>query len=81
MCKNPCGSTILLGLMAPGVSDRCHCTIVGLADLWLGVVRKKLGLSFLGVTRPTEHLIVADIEMTGLSSDVSATQHVWSDPN
>ena len=37
----------------------------------LGIVRKRLGLSFLGVTRPTEHLLVADIEMRGLSADVS----------
>ena len=37
----------------------------------LGIVRKRLGLTFLGVTRPTEHLVVADIEMRGLSADVS----------
>ena len=46
-------------------------TLYVLIKLFLGVVRHKLGLTFLGVTRPTEHLIVAEIEMTGLNSDVS----------
>lgn len=36
-----------------------------------GVVRKALGLTFLGVTRPSDRLIVADIEIKGLSRDVS----------
>ncbi|KAF7793062.1 hypothetical protein EIP86_004167 [Pleurotus ostreatoroseus] len=46
------------------------------ADGARSVVRKKLGLTFLGVTRPTEHLIVADIEITGLSPDY---WHTWGD--
>ena len=43
---------------------------------FLGVVRKKLGLTFLGVTRPAKPVVIADIEMTGLSSDVSVTRYV-----
>ena len=39
----------------------------------LGIVRKKLGLIFDGVTRPTEHFLVADIEIKGLSADVSTS--------
>ncbi|KAF7793734.1 hypothetical protein EIP86_004851 [Pleurotus ostreatoroseus] len=46
------------------------------ADGARSIVRKRLGLSFLGVTRPTEHLVVADIEMRGLSSDY---WHTWGD--
>lgn len=37
----------------------------------LGIVRKLLGLTFIGVTRPSDRTIVADIEIKGLTTDVS----------
>lgn len=37
----------------------------------LGIVRKTLGLTFIGVTRPSDRTIVADIEIKGLTADVS----------
>ncbi len=36
-----------------------------------GVVRKQLGLTFLGVTKEHDRIIVGDIEVKGLSMDVS----------
>lgn len=38
-----------------------------------GVVRKKLGLSFLGESRNVENLVVGDIHVEGLSNDVSTS--------
>ncbi len=37
----------------------------------LGIVRKTLGLTFIGVTHPSDLTIVADIEIKGLTTDVS----------
>ncbi len=41
------------------------------ADGARGVVRKLLGLSFLGETRVVEHLVVGDVTVEGLTEEVS----------
>ncbi|TDL23952.1 hypothetical protein BD410DRAFT_720172, partial [Rickenella mellea] len=48
------------------------------ADGAKGMVRKKLGLKFMGDTRDADELVVGDVEITGLNSDF---WHFWSDPS
>lgn len=40
-------------------------------SLYLGVVRKMINLSFVGETRDSDELVVGDVEVTNLSTDVS----------
>ncbi|KAF7792720.1 hypothetical protein EIP86_003818 [Pleurotus ostreatoroseus] len=59
-----------------GVEETIRVDYLIGADGSRSVVRKKLGLTFDGVTRPMEHLLVADIEIKGLSAD---SVHSWGD--
>lgn len=43
------------------------------ADDFAGVVRKLLGLSFLGETRTGEHWVIADVKIKGIDIDTDVS--------
>ncbi|EPQ61272.1 hypothetical protein GLOTRDRAFT_113667 [Gloeophyllum trabeum ATCC 11539] len=61
------------GDLVPGVIEARW--LVG-ADGGKGIVRKQLGLTFLGETRAEDGLVIADVHITGLSNDY---WHMWGD--
>ncbi|GBE86251.1 predicted protein [Sparassis crispa] len=58
------------------ISETVTCLWLVGVDGAKGVVRKQLGLSFLGETRVEESIIVGDIELRGLDTDY---WHTWGD--
>lgn len=51
--------------------------VVGIAtDGLVGVVRKLLGLSFLGETRGGEHWVIADVRVKGIAIDANVSTYL-----
>jgi 2-polyprenyl-6-methoxyphenol hydroxylase-like FAD-dependent oxidoreductase len=71
-----------VNLLKRGINANAEGTVERVTFDWVigtdgarGVMRKQLGLSFLGESRNVENLVVGDIHVEGLSCDVSMFHH------
>jgi 2-polyprenyl-6-methoxyphenol hydroxylase-like FAD-dependent oxidoreductase len=65
-------AVIVKGDAVPGQDDTQRFDFLVSADDARGIVRKHLGLSFLGESRPSVKFIIADVRVEGIDEDVSS---------
>ncbi|KAJ7314441.1 FAD binding domain-containing protein [Mycena albidolilacea] len=70
-------AVIVKGDAVPGQDDTQRFDFLVGADGARGIVRKHLGLSFLGESRPSVKFIIADVRVEGIDED---HWHLWGDP-